>query len=296
MIKSCHLSNILVYTIDKVGLFGENNMFKIGEFSKVSNVTVRALHHYEELGILLPEKIDDKTNYHYYSAHQLAKVNKIKMLQQIGLSLKEIKDVLQSDDMKVLESYYDIRESEIQKELDKLKKNQAIVKVFKEKMKEGRYLEKYNVDIRHIPKRKVMGIRKIVPSFNDEHSLWNTLYDEFLKQNVKMANSPLGITIYHDLEYKETDVDIEIQSSIIGNYTDTKDVTFYETPEFTMASVTFSGNFDQMSEVTQSIASWIEANNYIITGPMVNISHVSPAQDPNPENWITEAGFMICEA
>lgn len=271
-------------------------MFKIGDFSKLTNLTVRALHHYEELGILLPERIDAVTNYRYYTAHQLITVNKIKMLQQIGLPLKAIKEVIQSNDMKLLEYYYELRETEIENELDELKKKQNIVKAFKEKMKEGNFMEKYNVELKKMPKRKVMAIRKVVPSFNDEHGLWNDLYEEFMKQNVKMENPPLGVTIYHDKEYRENEVDIEVQSSIIGDYKDTDDVKFYETSEFTMASVTFSGSYEQMPEVTQAIASWIEANNYVICGPMINIAHVSPAQDPNPDNWITEAGFMVCKS
>lgn len=268
-------------------------MFRIGDFSKLTNLTVRALHHYEELEILLPEKVDYMTNYRYYSANQLVTVNKIKMLQQIGLSLKDIKDVIQSNDIKLLEYHYKLREAEIQDELEKLKKKQNIVKMFKEKMKEGSSMERYNVELKKIPKRKVMSIRKVVKSYNDEFDLWNDLHEESVNQKVKMDNPPSGMTIYHDKEYKESNVDIEVQSNIIGNYKDTDDVKFYEAPEFTIASVTFNGSYEQMAEVTQAIASWIEANNYIICGPMVNIPYISPAQDSNPDNWVTEAGFMV---
>lgn len=268
-------------------------MFKIGDFSKLTNLTVRALHHYEELGILLPEKIDNITSYRYYSAGQLATVNKIKMLQQTGLPLKVIKVIVESNDANLLEHHYELREAEIHDELEELKKKQNIVNMFKEKMKEGNFMEKYNVEIKKMPKRKVMAIRKIVPSYSNESDLWTALHDEFMKQKVKMDNPPLGMTIYHDKEYKDSDIEIEVQSNIIGNYKDTEEVKFYETSEFTIASVTFNGGFEQMSEVTQAIASWIEVNNYVISGPMVNIPYVSPAQDPNPDNWVTEAGFIV---
>lgn len=271
-------------------------MFKIGDFSKLTNLTVRALHHYEELEILLPEKIDNFTNYRYYSANQLTVVNKIKMLQQMGLSLKAIKEVIQSNDMKLVEYHYELREAEIYDELEKLKKKQNILKICKEKMKEGNFMEKYNVELKEMPKRRVMSIRKVISSSNEEHMIWTALHEEFIKKNVKMANPPLGVTFFHDKEYKDTNIDIEVQSSIVGDYKDTDDVKFHDTSEFTMASVTFNGSYDQMPEVTQALASWIEANKYVICGPMVNISHVSPAQDPNPDNWITEAGFEVCKS
>lgn len=268
-------------------------MFKIGDFSKLTNLTVRALHHYEELEILLPEKIDDITNYRYYSAHQLTVVNKIKMLQQIGLSLKVIKEVIQSNDTQLLEYHYKLREVEIHEELEELKKKQNIIKMFQKNIGEDSFMEQYNVTLKKIPKRKVMAIRKIISSYNDEHTLWNALHEELVKQQVQMSTPPLGMTIYYDSEYQEENVNIEVQSNIVGDYKDTDEVRFYETSEFTIASVTFNGSYEQMPEVTQALASWIEANNYVICGPMVNIFHVSPTQDPNPDNWITEAGYMV---
>lgn len=83
----------------------EEIMFKIGEFSKLANLTVRTLHHYEEMELLLPTKIDSVTNYRYYSVQQIEEVNRIRMLQQIGLSLKDIKVIIQTNDMKLLEHY-----------------------------------------------------------------------------------------------------------------------------------------------------------------------------------------------
>lgn len=268
-------------------------MLKIGAFSKISNTTVRALHLYEEMGILVPEEIDTQSKYRYYSAKQLKTVNEIKMLQQIGLSLKVIKEVIVDKDMKVLEYHYELRQEELQKEMQELQMKQTLIKSLKANRKEGKQMEKYNVVAKEIPSRNVMSIRKKVTSFEEESMLWNMLYQESLQQHVQFTNPPMGMTIYHDKEYKDSDIDIEVQSNIVGNYKDSDVVRFYEAEGFMMASVTFSGSYDQMNDVTQALASWIEANGCSITGPMVNIPIVSPAQDPNPENWITEAGYMI---
>lgn len=268
-------------------------MFRIGAFSKISNTTVRALHLYEEMGILIPEKINTQSKYRYYSANQLQTINEIKMLQQIGLSLKVIKEVIVNRDMKVLEYHYEILQEELQKEMKELQMKKNLIESLKANQKEGKQMEKYNVVIKEIPSRKVMSIRKKVASFEEESLLWNMLYQESMKQQVKLTSPSMGMTIYHDNEYKDNNIDIEVQSNIVGDYKDNDVVKFYNADGFTMASVTFSGSYDQMGDVTQAIASWIEANGYTITGPMVNIPIVSPVQDSNPENWITEAGYMI---
>ncbi len=268
-------------------------MFKIGEFSKLTQVTVRALHHYETINLLIPQTIDPFTKYRYYSATQLEVVNKIKMLQMIGLPLKTIKEILESNNTDLLEKYYDLRIIEIESELEELQLKKQFIKKYQNKVKEGIYMEKYNVELKTIPKRKVMSMRKVLPTFSDEGQLWTELYNESLRQPVTLTTPPTGLTFYHDKAYKESDVDIEIQSNIVGEYTNTNNIKFFDAPSFVMASVTFSGSYDQMPEVTEALATWIELNNYQIAGPMVNISHVSPVQDPNPENWVTESGFIV---
>ncbi|MGM0241286.1 MerR family transcriptional regulator [Enterococcus sp. AZ103] len=268
-------------------------MFKIGEFSRLTNMTVRALHHYEKIDLLVPNKIDEVTNYRYYSTDQLEIVNRIKILQSIDLPLKSIREVLYSDNPNLLNKYYELRKFEIEEEINSLKIKQKLVEDYSKRQKEGINMAKYNVEIKMVPTRKVMSLRKVIPTFDDESKLWEMLYAEFQKQNVKMTNPPKGMSLYHDKEYKDSDIDVEVQSEIIGNYQDTKDVKFFDTSEFTMASVIFNGSYDQMPEVNQAIGLWIKANGYELSGPMINIPHVSPAQEQNPEKWVTEAGYVV---
>ena len=52
-------------------------MFRIGEFSKIAQVSGRLLRYYDEIGLLIPESIDPETGYRYYSARQLPRLNRI---------------------------------------------------------------------------------------------------------------------------------------------------------------------------------------------------------------------------
>lgn len=72
-------------------------MLKIGEFSKLSQVTVKTLHHYDEINLLEPVKIDPSTNYRYYSVDQLPRVHRIMALKELGLSLEQIGLMLNTD-------------------------------------------------------------------------------------------------------------------------------------------------------------------------------------------------------
>ena len=69
-------------------------MFKIGEFSKLSHVTVKTLRYYDRIGLLKPATVDRFTSYRYYSADQLPRLNRILALKDLGLSLDQITRLL----------------------------------------------------------------------------------------------------------------------------------------------------------------------------------------------------------
>ena len=72
-------------------------MFKIGDFSKLSQVSVKTLRYYDEIGLLRPSEIDRFTGYRYYAAGQLSRLNRILLLKGLGLSLDQIGRLLESD-------------------------------------------------------------------------------------------------------------------------------------------------------------------------------------------------------
>ena len=68
----------------------DKTKLKIGAFSKMMQVTVKALRHYEQKGLLVPEEVDAWTGYRYYSITQMQRLNTIRGLQRQGFTLEEI--------------------------------------------------------------------------------------------------------------------------------------------------------------------------------------------------------------
>ena len=73
-------------------------MYKIGELSKLCNISVKALRYYDAEGLLIPDEIDKFTGYRYYSAAKLADCYRIIALKELGFSLDEIRTQLATDD------------------------------------------------------------------------------------------------------------------------------------------------------------------------------------------------------
>jgi DNA-binding transcriptional MerR regulator len=70
-------------------------MFKIGDFSKLSCISVKTLRYYDELGLLKPAHVDHFTGYRYYSADQMPRLNRILALKDLGFSLEQTRRLLE---------------------------------------------------------------------------------------------------------------------------------------------------------------------------------------------------------
>ena len=68
-------------------------MYKVNEFAELAGVTVRALHHYDRLGLLKP-RTRTENGYRLYSDSDLARLEQIVVLKFLGLPLKEIRELL----------------------------------------------------------------------------------------------------------------------------------------------------------------------------------------------------------
>ena len=71
----------------------DEKLFKAREFARLTGVTVRALHHYDRLGLLKPSRYS-RTGYRLYREADIASLEQIVALKFIGFSLKQIKDIL----------------------------------------------------------------------------------------------------------------------------------------------------------------------------------------------------------
>ena len=70
--------------------------FSIGEVAKIHNITVETLRHYDRVGLLKPSYINSSTRYRYYSAKDFIILDLIKQCKAMGLSLDEIKSIIEN--------------------------------------------------------------------------------------------------------------------------------------------------------------------------------------------------------
>lgn len=270
-------------------------MFRIGEFSKLSNITVKMLRHYDSLDLLKPEVTDQESNYRYYSAEQLTAASQINLYKSMGFSLKEIKLLLQEEaEAGGLQAYFDAKETELSEELDQLQKKRALLEKIS-KDKPGKQDVPYHAIKKTVPQRLVLSLRKKLASYNDEGSLWNELYAVIQEYQLEPVYDGYTMAIYHDEDFREDEADIELQVTIAQEKAIAGSCKILLTEEMPVISVTFAGSYQQMPKVNQALAFWLEHEHSQLAGPMINIFHVSPAQTANEAEYVTEACYVIKE-
>ena len=73
--------------------------FSVGEAAKAVHTTSETLRHYDRIGLVKPSRKDEWTNYRYYTEQDIVRLNTVRALQLMDLPLKEIKKVLEYDDL-----------------------------------------------------------------------------------------------------------------------------------------------------------------------------------------------------
>ena len=82
-------------------------MFRIGEFSRLTQVTVRMLRYYDETGLLRPARVDPRTGYRLYETRQIPRLNQIIYLRDSGFNVAEIVAALDAEEKGLLAKQLD---------------------------------------------------------------------------------------------------------------------------------------------------------------------------------------------
>ena len=99
-------------------------MIKIGDFSKLSLVSIKTLRYYDEMGLLKPVHVDQFTGYRYYSASQLPRLHRILALKDLGFSLEQIARVLNEGvSLEQLRGMLRLRQVELQQRISEEQDN-----------------------------------------------------------------------------------------------------------------------------------------------------------------------------
>ena len=247
-------------------------MFKIGEFSRLSRVSVRMLRHYDRLGLLTPSETDPFTGYRYYSAEQLPRLNRILALRDLGFSLEQISGMLE-DDLSIdqLLGMLKLKRAEVEEQMKAEQQKLQRLEVRIRQMRESPGHGAYDVILRDIDPELAATYREVAADDDRIQGMFDMLETYVASFDGARADQP-PFSIYYDEEYREKDVDAEVAVPLKYAIPENELIRVRHLPRLSnVACVVHVGEYVEIYQAYNALLAWIEANDYRMAGPIREI-------------------------
>ena len=244
-------------------------MFKIGEFSRLSRVSVRMLRHYDQLGLLTPSETDPFTGYRYYSADQLPRLNRILALRDLGFSLEQITGMLDEElSADQLLGMLKLKRAEVEEQMrwegQKLARLEVRIRQMNEAPKHGAY----DVILRDVESELAATYREVAADDDRIQQMFDMLETYVAGFEGARADKP-PFSIYYDDDYREQDVDVEVAVPLKYTIPENERIRVRQLPRLSnVACLVHVGEYADIYQAYNALLAWIEANHYRMTGPI----------------------------
>lgn len=266
-------------------------MYRIGQFSKLGKVTIKTLHHYDEVGLLIPAYVDDENGYRYYTASQLFHLGRIISLRQMGFSIPEIAAIIDGHNVTAI---LEQRKAELESEVSDVSNRLTRLQNYIQKQKEG-YKMDYQAVIKDIPAYTVYSARFVVPNYAALNEIMPELGEKVVNANpgLKCVEPEYCFIEYLDGEYTDTDFNVEICEAVTSRGKDGDGIVFKDIPACKVVSVLHRGAYEKLSDAYAFAMEWIEQNRYNMIGN-VRESYIDGIWNKDSEEeWLTEIQVPI---
>ena len=241
-------------------------MFKIGEFSCFSRISVKMLRHYDEIGLLKPAYVDSNTGYRYYLAEQLPRLNLIILFKDLGFSLEQIAQLLDANlTADEIRGVLKLRQSEIQQRMAEDSRRLSQLESALAHLQQANVLPIHPIIVRDVPAQLVASIRKRVHP-DQVAPIFDRL--EALAAVYKARSFSPPLMIYHATEFIEGEQDVEVTVPLSEVIPASDAVQVYELSGGTMACIVYTGDYAASAPLIQQYPQWLESHHYQAAGPL----------------------------
>ena len=245
-------------------------MIKIGDFARLSQVSVVTLRYYAEMDLLKPVKVDAFTGYRFYAADQLPRLNRILALKDLGFPLEQIR-LLLADGLapEQLRAMLTLQRAEVEKRLANEQGRLNRIETRLRQIEMENKMPNYDVVLKTAPAMLVVSRRVTIPT-NDQvpqylGPAFNEAYD-YVRQQGAQDTGPC-LALWHSPSDVYENEDAEALVPIDRQLPGTERVKVYQLPAAQVAALVHQGNFEDFTQGHAALLEWIDANGYQIVGP-----------------------------
>jgi DNA-binding transcriptional MerR regulator len=265
------------------------NLLPIGRFSEVCRLSISALRHYDELGLLPPAAVDPDTGYRYYSIAQAADAERIRALRLIDMPLPEVKAVLAADPGRTKE----LLEGHRRRLADQVERGRYAMSLLDSMLREGPTAA-YEVHLREVRPEQVASLRR--------RCTWETLgpcvgaaigeiAQTVMDQGVRIVGP--AYTAYHSASTAENELDLEVGLPTDEAVEPAGQVVPGTLPGGPMATTTHCGRYEDIAGAYRALGEWLAERGHETAGPPREIYLVTPDRVADEAALRTELAWPI---
>lgn len=251
----------------------EKNLFSIGEIAKAVGITRKTILNYEIKGLIAPDKKEGSTGNRYYTIDTFTKVRTIRILQNLGLSLDEIR------------KYYS-GETDLQPMIQRLEKMRDELNLTIEKLRERSCGQGNTVKEITIAPQTVYFRTYTSATVADKTNLLRDTALEAMRKHGTDTTRRMYFTEYHASASQEISYCVAVPSASKGEYVK-------QIPELKAISFFHHGAYEDIPEARKKLVSYAKENNITLSGVFRNLYLEGPPQHKDKSKFITQIIAII---
>ncbi len=262
-------------------------MFTIGDFARLGRVSIRMLRHYDATGLLRPTRVDPATGYRFYTAAQLARLNRVIALKDLGFTLQQVGEILDEKvTVEELRAMLRLRQAELETAMAESAARLGQVEARLRSIESEGHMSTNDVVIKSLPSVRVAELTDVAADFHAVGSTIAPLYAELFKRLEAAGITPSGpgVARYEVAPDGGLLVHAGVQVSVPVRDDGTLRVLDLPSVE-SAATIVHRGPMSALLPTVQTLGRWIDAHGYRSTGYAREVNLECP---PSQDDWVTE--------
>ncbi|MHC5248065.1 MerR family transcriptional regulator [Enterococcus sp. LJL90] len=266
----------------KCELLEEEKLYRIGMFSKMNQVTIKALRYYDDVGLLKPRFIDPDNGYRYYSSGQVGELHQLLALRKIGFSIEDIQSLGKGTTQETL---LQRKKAQLLQDIAEKTKMLSLIETYMQQD----YRQTYHMVEKVLPEVIVASIRRIVANYDQLMTVVPEMGQMMEAAGCECRIPEYCFNLYHDQEYRDTDIDYEICEAVTEMKEDFGELKFKRVAEVPRAICTMHhGPYENLPQAYAAIFHYIDTHGLEIDG-LPRENYIDGIWNKNStEEWLTE--------
>lgn len=272
-------------------------MLKIGEFARLSQVSLKTLRHYDTLGLLRPSRIDPESGYRFYDVEQLADMVRIQALKDCGFALDQIAHLLQTHDLAAIGELLRQRVAAQQQVVaDEQARLQRLI-ARAQQLASSEQLPLYHVALRRGEALTLVGRRGVVVMQAEIGPFAMAVLEQLEQQAIIPVGPLVHLYTVDDSSDGEGEMDLFVGAPVVALPAELQGLVCERLPHGEqVACVVHRGEYTTIKSAYIALNLWLATSGYRRTGPCREIYHRSPLHTVDPASYVTEIQYPIEEA